>query len=181
MVILLFLPSSCLHSWEPSPWDTAEFCWGISKLIKSSLLLGECLGASPSVASSAVLMLSPVRVAVLGVLSCCHAKELLSSTAHLHQGLQASLQRRLLCFSFFSGVKLLLKGCTLRRRDEGVIICSLQQLARIREDQGGNHKAEKKARRDSGTVRALSPGVMMKTLWACSSQEGGSDLPAPSG
>lgn len=45
MMILLFLPWFCLHSWEPSLWDTVEFCWGVSKLIKSSLLLGECLGA----------------------------------------------------------------------------------------------------------------------------------------
>lgn len=83
----------------------------------------------------------------------------LSSPSHLHQELQASLQGRLLCSSFFSGAKLLLGGCTQTGREGGVIICSLQQLARVRGDKGG----DRKARRDSGPVGALSC-VVMKTL-----------------
>lgn len=110
-----------------------------------------------------------------------HQGPALSSTSHLHQKFQASLQRTLLCSSFFSGVKLLLKGGTPRGRDEGVIICFLQQLARI---WGGTKEGFIMQRKlqggTSGTVGALSPGVVMKALWGCSSQEG-SDLPAPSG
>lgn len=62
-------------------------------------------------------MLCDVREAFLGVLSCCHATELLSQPhlLSLRSFVQCggpSLQRSLLCSSFISGVKLLLKGCT---------------------------------------------------------------------
>lgn len=62
-------------------------------------------------------MLSDVRAAFLGVLSCCHAKELFSqphllSVRSFVPCSSPSLKRSLLCSSFISGVKLLLKGCT---------------------------------------------------------------------
>lgn len=63
-------------------------------------------------------MLSHVRAAFLGVLSCCHAKELFSHPRLVFvrsfvQCSGPSLRRSLLCSSFISGVKLFLKGCTL--------------------------------------------------------------------
>lgn len=82
----------------------------------------------------------------MGVLSCCHATELLSqphlfSLRSFVQCSGPSLQRSLLCSSFIGGVKLLLKGCT----------GEIETLSRAR---GGT----------GGTGGALSPG-MVKAPW----------------